>query len=312
MELLHQETDEDHPLKASEICEKLLSFGITCDRRTLTRDIALLNEYGFEVLSVMISHDKGYYIVDRSFSVPELKILIDAVQAASFITDKKTNELISKISALGGSHRADILKSNTVSFNTRKHRNESIYYNVYTLETAIESRKKVLFRYFDLDHNANKVYRKERELYSVEPVGLVFNEDNYYLMAYSEKYDNTTNYRVDRMDGVRIGEESVSEKALSLRESISGYTQEAFKMYSGRSELVTLRFDKKLIGAVFDRFGEDTAMIPMGENECAASVTVQLSPTFWGWMFQFGRLMRIISPDSAIEEYRNKAEELLK
>ncbi len=312
MEILRQETDEEHPLRASEICGKLISQGISCDRRTLSKDIAVLNEQGFEVMSAMMSHEKCYYIEDRSFSVPELKILIDAVQAAGFITERKTEELIEKIAALGGSHRAEILKSNIVSFNTRKHSNESIYYNVDYLEKAIEEKKKVIFRYFDLDVNGNKAYRREKHHYAAEPVGLVYNEDNYYLMSYSSRYGCSTNYRVDRMDSVEIIDESVSEEALELRKSIAGYTEQAFKMYGGQPVQITIRFSSKLIGAVYDRFGESTRMIPMGEDECAATVTVQLSPTFWGWIFQFGSQMKIISPDSAIEEYKNKAEMLIK
>ena len=312
MEILRQETDEQHPLRATEICNRLVSLGITCDRRTLTKDIALLNEQGFEVMTTMISHEKGYYIEDRSFSVPELKILIDAVQAASFVTEKKTTELIEKIASLGGSHCAEILKSNMVCFNTRKHSNESIYYNVDYLEDAIEQKKKVIFYYFDLDANGNKVYRKDHHHYVVEPIGLVFNEDNYYLMIYSARHDNTANYRVDRMDGVEIVNEDISEKALELRQSVAGYTEQAFKMYGGQPTQLTIQFNNKLIGAVYDRFGEGTKMIPIGDNECAATVMVQLSPTFWGWIFQFGDLMRIISPDTAIEEYKNKAAMLVK
>ena len=129
MELLKQETDELHPFSTSEICSRLGAMGISCERRTLAKDIALLNEQGFEVMWCKVGKEKGYYIEDRSFSVPELKILIDAVQAANFITEKKSVELIDKISALGGSHRADILKNNLVCFNTCKHSNEMIYYN---------------------------------------------------------------------------------------------------------------------------------------------------------------------------------------
>jgi len=310
MEILRQETDEQHPLRATEICNRLISMGITCDRRTLTKDIALLNEQGFEVMSTMISHEKGYYIEDRSFSVPELKILIDAVQAASFVTEKKTAELIEKIATLGGSHCAEILKSNMVNFNTRKHSNESIFYNVGYLEDAIEQKKKVIFYYFDLDANCNKVYRKDHHHYVVEPIGLVFNEDNYYLMVYSAKHDNTANYRVDRMDGVQIVEEEICEKALELRQNVAGYTEQAFKMYGGQPVQITIQFSNKLIGAVYDRFGEGTKMIPIGDDECAATVMVQTSPTFWGWIFQFGNLMKIISPDSVIEQYKDKVREL--
>ena len=216
MEILRQETDEQNPIRASELCRKLIDIGITCDRRTLTKDIALLNEQGYEVMSVMLSHEKAYYVEDRSFSVPELKILIDAVQAASFVTDKKTAELTEKLASLGGSHRAEILKSNMVCFNTRKHRNESIYYNVGCLEEAIVQKKKASFRYYDLDTDGQRVYRREGQLYEVEPVALVFNEDNYYLMTYNEHYDNTVNYRVDRMDRVELLQDDISEKAFEL------------------------------------------------------------------------------------------------
>ena len=182
LELLRQETDEQHPLSTSQICSKLGEMGISCERRTLTKDIAVLNELGYEVMWNWVGKEKGYYIEDRSFSVPELKILIDAVQAASFVTEKKTAELIDKIAALGGSHKADILKSNMVCFNTRKHSNESIYYNVGFLEDAIQQQKKVIFYYYDLNENGEKVYRREHHHYVVEPIALVFNDDNYYLM----------------------------------------------------------------------------------------------------------------------------------
>lgn len=307
MELLRQETDEQHPMAATVVCQKLNDMEVACDRRTLTRDIQALNDYGYEVMTTMLSHEKAYYVEDRSFSVPELKILIDAVHAASFVTEKKTAELIRKIANLGGSHSAEILQSNMVCFNTRKHHNESIYYNVNYLEDAIEQKKKVIFYYFDLKENGEKVYRNGHHHYVVEPIGLVFNEDNYYLMVYSARHDNTANYRVDRMDSVEIIDEDICEKALELRQSVAGYTEQAFKMYGGQPTQITIQFSSKLIGAVYDRFGEGTKMIPIGENECAATVMVQLSPTFWGWIFQFGNLMRIISPDAAIEEYRNKA-----
>lgn len=308
VELLQRETDDQHPLTTTAICARLEEMGISCERRTLSKDIALLNAQGYEVLWRWVGKEKGYYILDRSFSIPELKILIDAVQAASFITEKKALELIDKIADLGGSHRADILKSNIICFNTRKHHNESIYYNVDSLEEALLERKKVIFRYFDLDSNCSRVYRRDGHHYVVEPIALVFNEDNYYLTVYSARHDNTANYRVDRMDSVEIIDESISEKALKLRSSVSKYTEQALKMYGGPLEKIVLEFDKKLIGAIFDRFGESTNMIDAGMNKCIATLQVQVSPTFWGWLFQFGDQMRILSPDSAISEYRRLSE----
>ncbi len=305
-ELLRQETDEQHPMTTMTIIDRLGKMGISCERRTLAKDMAILNEQGYEVMFRWIGKEKGYYIEDRSFSVPELKILIDAVQAASFITDKKTSELIEKIADLGGGHRADILKSNMVCFNTRKHSNESIYYNVGYLEDAIQQQKKVIFCYFDLNEHGEKIYRREGHHYVVEPIGLVFNEDNYYLMIYSARHDGTANYRVDRMDKVEIIDEPVSEKALELRNTVDSFTEQAFKMYGGQPVDITLQFDHKLIGVVYDKFGEDTKMIRLNENTCVATVKVQISPTFWGWVFQFGKLMKILSPESVSEEYKKQ------
>lgn len=311
MEILRQDSDEDHPLKTSAIIEKLLAMNITCDRRTLHKDMKLLNEQGYEVMKEFVDREMAYYVSDRSFSVPELKILIDAVQAASFITDKKTAELIDKIAELGGSHRADILKGNLVRFNTRKHSNEAIYYIVEYLEDAIQQNKKIIFRYFDLDENGEKVYRRDGHHYVVEPVALVFNEDNYYLVVYSSRHDGTANYRVDRMDAVEIIDEEITEVAKLMRDSIADMTESAFKMYGGQQVQVMLEFDDKLIGVVYDKFGEDTTMRRTGEHTCMAAVTVQISPTFFGWLFQFGDKMTITSPTSLKDEYTKQAAALL-
>lgn len=308
LELLRQETDEEHPLRTSEICKRLNALSITCDRRTLGKDIALLNKQGYEVMSKMLVHEKAYYVEDRGFSVPELKILIDAVQAASFITEKKSAELINKIAYLGGSHRAEILKGNMVCFNTRKHSNEAVYYNVDFLEEALKQKKKASFFYYDLNENGEKVYRKNKERYIVEPMALVFNEDNYYLMCYSSKYDGICNYRVDRMESVEIEEESISEEAFIHEADIVHYTEQVFKMYGGLQKEITLEFERPLIGAVYDKFGENTKMIRLNEYICVATVTVQISPTFWGWIFQFAGRMKIISPEQVIEEYKKHLE----
>lgn len=302
LDMLRHETDEQHPLTTTQICAKLGDMGIVCDRRTLPRDIATLNNQGYEIMSVMVGHDKCYYVEDRSFSIPELKILIDAVQAASFITDKKSAELVEKIASLGGTHRAEILKSNMVCFNTRKHSNEHIYYNVDTLESAIQDNKKVIFYYYNLDENGNKVYRRNHHHYVVEPVGLVFNEDNYYLMVYSSRHDGTANYRIDRMEEVEIIDEDICEKAISLRDSVAGYTEQAFKMFGGPLENVVIEFERSLIGAVYDRFGEGTRMTATSGEKCIASVKIQISPVFWGWLFQFAGDMKIVSPPHLVQE----------
>ena len=311
MELLRRRTDEQHPMTTSEICAAMDEMGIPCDRRIIKQDVDNLNELGYEVMVTMVGHEKAYFVEDRSFSLPELKILMDAVHASSFITEKKSAELIEKLAALAGEHRAEVLKRNMVCFNTRKHSNEKILYTIDTLEEAVLSQKKVIFLYFDLDENGQRVYRRGGHHYVVEPVALVFNEDNYYLTSYSSRFDSTSNYRVDRMDTVEIIDEPCCDKAVSLRDEVASYTEQAFKMFGGQLEDVVLEFDRSLIGVVYDKFGEGVKMLPSGEKKCIATVRVRISPVFWGWLFQFAGDMRILSPSSVQEEYRQRAEKLL-
>ncbi len=312
LELLRQHTDEQHPMTTNQICAAMDTMGIPCDRRIVTQDVVALNELGYEIMATMIGHEKAYFVEDRNFSVPELKILIDAVHASSFITEKKSQELIEKLADLAGSHRAEVLKRNMVCFNSRKHSNEKILYTIDTIEEAIHTQKKIIFLYFDLDEKGERVYRRDGHHYVVEPVALVFNEDNYYMTCYSSRHDSTSNYRVDRMDGVKIIDEPCCEKAVALRDEVAAYTEQAFKMFSGQLEDVVLEFDRSVIGAVYDKFGEGVNMMASGENRVIATVKVRVSPTFWGWLFQFGKQMQVISPSHIVEEYRQKIAELLR
>lgn len=307
MEMLRQDSDEAHPMTTKVICTRLAEKGISCDRRTLAKDIQVLNEQGYEVMSRMCGHEKGYYVDDRSFSVPELKILIDAVQAARFITPTKSAQMIEKIAALGGSHQAEILKRNMVCFNTRKHSNEAVYYSIDALEEALLRNSRASFCYFDLDENRNRVYRKEKQRYLVEPASLVFVEDNYYLLCYTPMRGAVTSYRVDRMDSVRVEDAPIGPEAMALRANISAYTGQMFKMFGGESRQITLQFDRDLMGAIYDRFGEGISVTPVDARTCQATLTVRVSPIFWGWLFQFGDKMRLLAPKDMAEEFRQKA-----
>ena len=310
LEILQQDTDSEDPIPTNSLLCRLVELGYTADRRTVARDIEILNAQGYEVLQVKDGKQNAYYIEDRSFSLPELKILIDAVQAASFITDKKSDDLIRKIAALGGSHQAEILTGNIVHFNTRKHTNEHIYYNVSLLEEAIRNKLKATFRYFDLDENLNKVYRKDGAVYKTEPIALVFNNDNYYLMTYDTSADNNVrNYRIDRMDSVEILNEKICKEAKAKIRTVSRYTEQVFRMYGGRTEKVTLQFDKKIMGAIYDKFGEKTKIRKKGE-EYNASVEVQISPTFWSWLMTFKGNMIISEPQELANEYQAWLSEL--
>lgn len=230
-EMLCQETDEDNPLGTSLIISKLKSCGIECDRKTLYKDIKALNDYGFEVMCTR-GQSNQYYVVSRKFDIPELRILIDAVQAASFITPSKTKELIDKIASLGGSSRGKVLK-NTTAFNTVKQKNEGIYYNVAALDEGIIAKRQVSFGYFNYDDMGKRIHRKDGERYIVNPIALVFNDNNYYLVCYNDKYQNISNYRVDRMENVCVEESKITKSECTEGFNLAEYRKQTFSMYAG-------------------------------------------------------------------------------
>ena len=221
-----------------------------------------------------------------------------------------------KVAALGGTHRAELLKKNMVNFNTRKHTNESILYTVDSIEDAIIRKKKIIFNYFHLNEQAERVYvttpTGRRKRYHIDPVALIFNEDNYYLMGYNHRHPGTTaNYRIDRMDHVEVVEKSeLTEEAIAKIEEVGEYTQQVFKMFGGELKEVVLHFDKSLIGPVFDKFGEDTPMTVVDADTISATVQVQVSPTFFGWLAQFGNQMQIVSPKGVEKQFQKHITEM--
>ena len=297
-EILKQDSDENNPLTTNQIIDKLAASGIVCDRRTLYQDIAALNSYGYEVECRKGQHSNGYYVLDRNFDVPELRILIDAVQAASFISPKKTEELTDKIAALGGSYRADILKKNIVEFNTTKHSNEHIYYTVNTIEDAILAEKKIAFQYFDLNERHERVFRKNGEKYKANPVAMVFSNDNYYLMCYHDNHDNITTYRIDRMLNAEMLSDEINTKVRSKALSISKHRKQVFSMFGGEIQTVRFEADRDMLDVIFDKFGEDMSITSLGTDKISFSAEVQISPMFFGWCCSFGERIRIISPNS--------------
>ena len=296
LEILRQDSDELHPLTTQELLKRLREKDISCDRRTLSRDISDLNEIGYEVMSRMCGHEKGYYVDDRTFSVPELRILMDAVQASGFITPGKSQALMEKIAALGGSYRASLMQGNTVLFNSNKHSNEFIYYTINTVEEAISRKQKVSFTYFSLDENHRKIYHAEGKRYLAEPVSLVLLRDNYYLTALTKKRKGLSIFRIDRIEDMALEAEPVSPAAEKQREVVPSIANQAFKMFLGPTETVALEFEDTLIGSVFDQFGESTRITRISPHRCKTRVRVQISGIFFGWLCQFGPLMELTGP----------------
>lgn len=303
MEFLRAESTEGKPVSTSQIISYLNSIHISCERRTLYKDMDMLIESGANIVKTELGRENAYYMNEVSFSLAEVKTLIDAVQAANFVPADKTADLVEKLLSYAGVRRSEIVRDNIIFYNNHKHSNQDIYENIEQIELAIRQKKQVSFYYFDLDEKRNRVYRKEKKRYITDPVALVFSEDNYYLVAYSQKYQNAVNYRVDRMDTVEVEEEPICEEALIKKRKTETYTEQVFKMYNGEAETVTLEFAPKLLGAVYDKFGEDLEIRHCDGGWLKIKIKVQISPPFFGWVFQFKDRMRIVEPSRVADEY---------
>ena len=310
LELLRQETDEEHPMRTNDICNRLEQMGISSERRTLAMDITMLNDYGYEVMSCRIGKSKAYYIEDRSFSIPELKVLIDAVQGSNSITEKKSEELITKLADLSGSHRSALLKRNAVKFNTIKHTNERIYYTIDQLEKALRTNQKICIVYYHLDEKGEKIYHTDGGKHIVEPISLIYDSNEYYLTCYYKEENKNINFRLDRIESVDLLDDVICDETKNRRRGIAKYKASIFKMYGGETVKVALEFDKKVIESIYDKFGLETKIKPCGER-FTARVDVQVSPTFWGWVFQFVGQMQILGPEPVREAYAGYLEQAL-
>ncbi len=296
MEFLRAESTEGKPVSTSQIISYLNSIHISCERRTLYKDMDMLIESGANIVKTELGRENAYYMNEVSFSLAEVKTLIDAVQAANFVPADKTANLVEKLLSYAGVRRSEIVRDNIIFYNNHKHSNQDIYENIEQIELAIRQKKQVSFYYFDLDEKRNRVYRKEKKRYITDPVALVFSEDNYYLVAYSQKYQNAVNYRVDRMDTVEVEEEPICEEALIKKRKTETYTEQVFKMYNGEAELVTMEFAPDKLGVIYDKFGENIEVRHADKGWLKIKVTVQISPTFWGWIYQLGDQIKIVSP----------------
>lgn len=306
LEMLKNETDENHVLTGLEINERLQAQGLSVERRTLYKDIQLLRDAGFDVETSPVGHAYGYYLVDQPFSVAELKLIVDALHAANFLTEKKTDELVEKIANIGGKYKAEDIKNNNVHFNSHKHSNEEILFAVEQLNKAIKEQKRITCRVVDINEKGKFVNRHGKKIYMLEPLALIHNGDNYYVLCYDNERDVYPR-RIDRLRHINIADEDLSDTAKEKIHEADRFTDGVFRMYGGKREKVTLRFKDSALNSIYDHFGEKTKVEKTDSaNVFQTEVEVEISPTFWGWLFQFAGEMKIISPKWAVDEYKGK------
>ena len=317
LEILRQETDEDHYMDSTELMRRLEEQGICIERKTLYTDIELLNQFGYEILcEKTIGFPNKYCLADRLFDVPEVHILLDAVQSAAFITEEKTKVLVDKISSLAGRKRGEILKKNIVEFTTAKSHNEKILYLVSEISQAIINKKKIKFNYFSYDADRNKVYKMnskgEKRGYKVNPLGTVFDNGNYYLFAYDDFFGTVSHYRIDRMEGVKMTDLDMTPGIEKEIENLPTRKRQLFAMYGGETATVEVQADKELVDVIYDKFGDRVKLRTIDKQTVGFTAEVQVSPTFLAWCCSFGDQLKVTAPKEVVQEIKEYLEKMIK
>lgn len=305
--ILRRHTDEEHPMSMERIMEELERCDITAERKSIYDDMEELRRCGLDV-QLRRGKNGGWFVGEREFQLPELKFLVDAVQASRFLTGRKSNELIARLESLTSEHQAKQLQRQVYVSGRVKSMNESIYYNVDKLHTAIHANRTIFFRYFTYNAKKEKVFRRDGKRYHVVPSGLVWDSENYYLVAWSLADEEFRHYRVDKMAEITITSIPRAKEHLA---DMASYAQKHFGMFAGREGMVRLQCRDELAGIVLDRFGQDTILVPRADGTFTVTLDVVVSPQFWGWVFGLGDGVRVLEPAWAAEEYRTTLKAVL-
>lgn len=307
LDFLRRESDEEHPVSTQDILRYLEQQGVGAERKSIYSDLDTLADYGFDIQR-RPGPGGGVWLGAREFELAELKLLVDAVESSRFITKRKSAALIAKLSALTSRHQAKALQRQVFMGQRVKSMNESAYYSVDAIHTAIAQGKMVSFRYFDFDSHKEKVFHRSGKTYLVSPYCLVWDNANYYLVGREPGEEQTRHYRVDKMDRVAVSEEG-SDVPRDF--DPAAYTARYFSMFSGSDTRVKLRCDKALAGVILDRFGRETILVPDGEEHFTVTLDVVISPQFWGWLTALGPKAKLVEPPEATTEYRAYLQSLL-
>ncbi|WP_407384162.1 helix-turn-helix transcriptional regulator [Ruminococcus sp.] len=306
--ILYERTDENHYLTIVQIMEQLKKgYDISTSRGTVANDIKVLQEVGMEI-EVEQSTQNRYYLIARKFDLPELKMLVDAVESARFIPKEKSAVLVEKLLSLSSKFEASKLIRNVDVENRIKSDNNKIYYIMDALNNAINKKRKVSFQYYTYNVNKEKVLRHDGEFYILSPYKLIWNGDYYYVVGYSEKHGNIGNFRVDRIVTTPV---VLSEEAHEQPKSfnLNVYLNSMFRMYNSERKQVELVCENSVVEAIIDKFGKDIEVQVINTQTFSVVVSASVGHVFYSWIFGFGGKVSIKSPNDVKDEYIKMVEE---
>lgn len=310
-QIMLEKTDEEHYITMPEIMEELAAYEITADRKSIYADLRDLEELGIEVEGEPTGNRYHYHVINRPFELPELKLLVDAIQSSKFITERKTNALIRKLEKLVSQYDASKLQRQVYVSGRIKTMNESIYYTVDAIHNAISENRKIRFQYFQWNVKKEMELRHGGAWYHISPWGLSWDDENYYLVGYDGAAEQIKHYRVDKMLKIQMSEEEREGKEWFRKLDMADYAKKSFGMFGGKEQEVTLLADNSLAGVIIDRFGKDVMLIPQDEKQFTVHVKVHVSRQFLGWVFSLGEQVKITGPEEVVEEMRQEVKRLM-
>lgn len=311
-QIMLEQTDDEHYITMPQILEALARYEITADRKSVYSDLRDLEILGIEVEGEPDGKGYHYHVVSRPFEMPELKLLVDAIQSSKFITEKKTNALIRKLEKQVSRYEAMKLQRQVYVSGRIKTMNESIYYTVDAIHNAIAGNRKIRFQYFQWNVKKEMELRRNGEYYHISPWGLSWDDENYYLIGFDSDAAEIRHYRVDKMLHIHTTDEPRDGKEYFRKLDMADYSKKSFGMFGGKEETVKLLVENRLAGVIIDRFGKSVMMIPADDTHFTVNVSVMVSSQFLGWIFSLGEQVKILGPEEVVEQMKKEGERLLR
>lgn len=311
MKLFFEETDENNYVTMVDIIKYLNEFGIKAERKALYTDIDALREMGFDIKGFKERGNYYYHLVSRDFELAELKLLVDLVKASKFITIKKSETLIKKLSHLTSKYDAKKLKRHVHIERHVKAYNEDIYYNVDKLHSAINNNMKISFKYYQWNLDKKLEAKKAGNLYIVSPWALMWDNENYYMVAFDYYSSIIKHYRVDKMKNIELLDQKREGEKEFKEIELPKYPKGVFGMYSGEMEIVKLECSNNLVGVIIDRFGKDIDINKIGKERFSVDVEIQVSKIFLAWVIGLGDGVKVVGPEHVVEMMKEEGRRIV-
>lgn len=302
MKALEEKTDREHPMSVAEIIQYLNGYGISVERKAVYDDIETLRIFGLNIENRR-GRPSGYYLADRKFKLPELKILMDAVQSSKFLTQKQSRELLRKLESLTSVSEAKKLQSQTYTAPGVKSPNGEVYKSIEGIYAAIADNCQISFQYYEWDFSKNLKKKRGGELYRVSPWKLIWKNENYYLLGLDEKSGIVKHYRVDKIKHINTEKNKRNGENIFRNFDMEKFSAGTFEMFGGKENSVWMEFENRFVGVVLDHFGQDVMLIPRDEEHFSIQVRISVSPKFFGWLAGLGTGAVIVAPENVRREY---------